>query len=1026
MHLLEIDDQGDIRLTEDLQDGIPPYAILSHTWGDDKDEVKFDDLKHESWKSKAGYTKIRFCAKQAKKDNLKYFWVDTCCINQANFTAYSEAINSMFRWYHDAAKCYVYLPDVSMRKGDENYMKPTWELAFQHSRWFTRGWTLQELLAPASVEFFSQEEERLGNKETLEKQIHEITGIPIGALRGSSLSQFSVEERMRWVAKRNTKKKEDKAYCLLGIFGVSMPLIYGEGEKKALDRLQREIDESRSSPTISSDGNVVFDSRRRSMAVHEQEKYQRLLDSLTFERMDARLLNIANALPQTCRWVFDEKEFRTWITRNEIEDNHGFLWIKGKPGSGKSTIMKEALKKIKREQPRDIIISYFFNARAPGLLEKSSVGMYRSLVRQILQARSELQGHFFQMFAMKDRGGLVDEWTPAELQGFLTDVVESLGDRTLDVFIDALDEGDETDVRHLVTFLEELSQRAVSCPTSLRICLSSRHYPHISIRKGLYLVMEHQDGQRDDIDRYVRLRLHGDEGRGTNELREKVCQKSSRVFLWVVLVVPMLNELYDHGLVAAMEARLEGLPDTLDGLFAEILARNAEGIDSSVLLLQWVLFSSRPLSPVELYLGMQSALASSPIGGATSIAEETVERYLLNCSRGLTEVTRTEPPLVQFVHEAVRDFLLGENGFKKIDTRLAGNVKGISHEQLHTACLRYFDQCLPLNNPVYRREDLPQTFPFANYAVRFMFSHADVAEASGIPHREFLRRFQSNGSHDFLKWIQFWNSFQPWEAEQYTIAVHLLYILAKRNLVDLGKVLIDDGVDVNARGQYFGNALQAACANGHEQMAKLLVESGASINAQGGRYVVYGHEGIVRLLLKEGADVNAQGGIYGSPLQAAAATSHESIVRLLLKEGADVNAQGGHYNSALQAAAAKSHESIVRLLLKEGADVNAQGNDYNYNSALRAAAVRGNEGIVRLLLEKGADVNNTQRGFSNALLAAAAKGHPETVRLLVEHGADVNALGDRYGSALQAAVVLGNESIVRLLVEHGADVNAQE
>lgn len=147
----------------------------------------------------------------------------------------------MFRWYRKAVKCYVYLSDVSVGDEDEDHTKRTWELAFRNSRWFTRGWTLQELLAPASVEFFSQEGERLGDKNILEQQIYEVTGIPIAALRGTPLSQFSVDERMRWAAKRNTTKKEDKAYCLLGIFGVFMPLIYGEGEH-AFVRLRKKMD----------------------------------------------------------------------------------------------------------------------------------------------------------------------------------------------------------------------------------------------------------------------------------------------------------------------------------------------------------------------------------------------------------------------------------------------------------------------------------------------------------------------------------------------------------------------------------------------------------------------------------------------------------------------------------------------------------------------------------------------------------------------------------------------------------------
>jgi hypothetical protein len=167
--------------------------------------------------------------------------VDTCCINKANYAELPEAITSMFRWYHNAVKCYVYLSDVSARKRDYNgQTERIWESGFRTSRWFKRGWTLQELIAPTSVEFFSREGEYIGDKKSLERQIHDITQIPISALKGTPLSDFSVDERKRWAAERETKKKEDKAYCLLGIFNVFIPLIYGEGDH-AFTRLEEEI-----------------------------------------------------------------------------------------------------------------------------------------------------------------------------------------------------------------------------------------------------------------------------------------------------------------------------------------------------------------------------------------------------------------------------------------------------------------------------------------------------------------------------------------------------------------------------------------------------------------------------------------------------------------------------------------------------------------------------------------------------------------------------------------------------------------
>ena len=161
------------------------------------------------------------------------------CIDKSSSAELTEAMNSMFRWYCEAAKCYVYLSDVSIRNSDES--DHFHQSDFQESRWFTRGWTLQELIAPAFLEFFSLEGKLIGDKRSLEQQIYQITGIPLQALRGNPLSNFTIAERFSWAAKRDTTRKEDRAYCLLGLFDVSMPLIYGEGEK-ALTRLQDEIE----------------------------------------------------------------------------------------------------------------------------------------------------------------------------------------------------------------------------------------------------------------------------------------------------------------------------------------------------------------------------------------------------------------------------------------------------------------------------------------------------------------------------------------------------------------------------------------------------------------------------------------------------------------------------------------------------------------------------------------------------------------------------------------------------------------
>jgi hypothetical protein len=253
MRLLKIDDHGKFCVESFLRDKIPPYIILSHTWSTGRnDEVTLKDIIEGTGSDKPGYRKLKFCADRAKADGLYYFWVDSACIDKSDSVQLQTAINSMFRWYQNAMKCYVYLSDVLVYEQDGKTARD-WKLDFRNSRWFTRGWTLQELLAPKNVAFYSYDLERLGDKKSLEQQIIEITALPARALREYSRSDFSVEERFLWVNKRQTTEEEDIAYCMLGLFDIFLPLIYGEGQESAIRRLNKEIHESAS--TTQSIGN---------------------------------------------------------------------------------------------------------------------------------------------------------------------------------------------------------------------------------------------------------------------------------------------------------------------------------------------------------------------------------------------------------------------------------------------------------------------------------------------------------------------------------------------------------------------------------------------------------------------------------------------------------------------------------------------------------------------------------------------------------------------------------------------------
>jgi hypothetical protein len=221
---------------ESFFDIVPPYAILSHCWEDE--EVVFSDLTDlQAARKKKGFSKIEKTCARAAKDGFDYCWIDTCCIDKSSSAELSEAINSMFAWYKHSSKCYAYLADVESLYD------------FATSNWFTRSWTLQELLAPThdltndhtGMEFFSRDWEVIGSRSGLSSKISKITGIPEEYLEGVDLAKASISMRMSWAADRQATRAEDIAYALLGIFDVNMPLLYGEGKSKAFRRLQENI-----------------------------------------------------------------------------------------------------------------------------------------------------------------------------------------------------------------------------------------------------------------------------------------------------------------------------------------------------------------------------------------------------------------------------------------------------------------------------------------------------------------------------------------------------------------------------------------------------------------------------------------------------------------------------------------------------------------------------------------------------------------------------------------------------------------
>ena len=395
MRLLERQPNGDFSLTRRfLSDDAPPYAILSHTWGDESQEVTYEDLLDGTGRKKDGYEKMRFCAEQAARDGLQYFWVDSCCIKKTSDAELSSSINSMFRWYQRATKCYVYLADVSTnkRKRGGNVTKG-WEPAFRESRWFTRGWTLQELLAPASVEFFSSDGKRLGDRVSLRPQIHEITGISLQGLGERDLYTFSISERKSWAVNRVTTIEEDEAYCLIGIFNISMSSRYGEGREKAFQRLDNKIKKATTTVTNNeqADGNRnvgrgTFDAIYRWLASPDQS------------------INHENALRQrqvgTGLWFLRHKSYLEWIAGKSY-----FLWLYGIPGCGKSILSSIVLEDLLRRANQctgSAVVYFYFDFKDPQ--KRRTDLMLQSILVQLVQKCAEIPVAVAALFSSFENG----------------------------------------------------------------------------------------------------------------------------------------------------------------------------------------------------------------------------------------------------------------------------------------------------------------------------------------------------------------------------------------------------------------------------------------------------------------------------------------------------------------------------------------------------------------------------------------------------------------------------------------------
>ncbi|KAH6993968.1 hypothetical protein EDB82DRAFT_500346 [Fusarium venenatum] len=744
---------------------------------------------------------------------------------------------------------------------------------------------------------------------------------------------------------------------------------------------------------------------------------ERLLEYLDFEDIDSRKITIKTAYSKTCQWFLKHPDFLSWTNPEEISKHHGFLWIKGKPGAGKSTIMKFLYSRAKKKDRKcqTLTGSFFFNARGAEL-EKTVSGMYRSLLLQLLKGFPDLQ-------CVLDNPELVplaQAGCPSlnVLKDLLRNAVLRLAQRSFTCYIDALDECDEQQVMDMVEYFEELAEQCTEDCVRLQICFSSRHYPFIDIRRGLCLILEEQAGHTSDLETYIKSHLRVRDPPLLTELQENMLEKAAGVFMWVVLVVEVLNAENRRGRLS-LKTRLEEVPSELSELFKDLLRRDKTNMEELLLSILWILLSKRPLNPEEYYHALWSGLLLEGLadldlpGSNAADANDCFDRCVISSSKGLAEITKAKQPTVQFIHESVRDFLIKDKGLHELWPEIGADWESFGHDRLKLCCHSYVkvaeterQQPLP--------PDMEKTYPFLDYASQFVLHHADHA-SNAVCQEAFLNHFPTS------IWITIVNTFEKYKIRRYTGDATLIYILADRDHSGLIRTLVKadpENHDINrpAGKERYRYPLIAAMAKGHKNSVVELLDLPST---------VYDGVDITETLVRN-IDTEVK---HRTPLSWACEHGHLAIVKILLSKPQHKPENRKNAYTPLMLASKNGHAEIVKILIDESSFgfINRK-DEFGLTPLHYAAREEGSVGVMALLLVHGADIHARDPLGNTCLILAVARGSLEETKFLLEHGADVTAQNEVGASCLHNVNLMVREQseIFRVLLQNGADVNARD
>jgi ankyrin repeat protein len=745
--------------------------------------------------------------------------------------------------------------------------------------------------------------------------------------------------------------------------------------------------------------------------------------------MNSRGNEIHHATPGTCKWLLQNETYMDWVSRRR-----GLLWIKGKPGAGKSTIMKfclETLDNSDRKSRGIFTVSFFFHARGSNL-QKTPEGLFRAVLHQLLEHFPKSLSAVVENFRSKCRSmGKAGEkwsWHPKELESFIVRSLPTLLEiSSIRIFVDALDEcGGET-ARELVESFQRLYAASSLARHPLSICFSCRHYPIIAPERCLEVCIE--SNNYDDISRHVSERLQevAREPMQFADIQYQIESGSNGVFLWAVLVTRLIISEYRDGKTPRqLEEALLKVPQTLDDLFDDILAKLPEKDRSrSLKLFQWICLSQRPLNVSELRSAMnidadptRCSFREWETSADFIHTDEQMIRQLNSLSCGLAEIQQREKPIVQLIHESVRDYLF-MRGFCSFENTMLSRdlIAGMAHIRLLRSCVIYFsmDEIKAETSPEmytwtyndrekakYSGELLSTKYPLLEYALLFWLHHIGAAEKVGFLKGDLLGAVQK-------PWVE---TMQLWVSLGLLMDIHdilrriwarswtIIHVAAIWNLESVILTVLDksDTICIEANPPDFGGRTPLGYAAG------------------------YGHEAMVKLLIESGAQPDLKDKLGYTPLSLAAACGQEAVVKLLLElGGVNVDAVNRCGHTPLSRASEQGQKTVVELLLAHGALPDMK--DILQRTPLFLAASRGEEAVVKLLLEQSfVNVNAKDQYGHTPLSIAAEEGHKTVVELLLAHGAkDVGGV-----SALSCAERKGHESVIELLLMYGAQPNSME